>query len=690
MRHHAALGLEARHGRRLVLGPEAPLGAVHADGLGHGARRRLGVAGQDRRLDAGRGQRPHGGGRGRADAVGELDLARRRAVHADRHGGVAGLAVRRRPPDLHAPALDGRGDALADARLEAQRRAEREAARLGGAHERLSQRMLRELLGARREAEQLVGIPRGGRADRGELRAALGERARLVQRDEVDGGEPLQRVAAAEEHAALGRAAGADEHGGRGGEPERARAGDDEHRDGRHERVREAGAERQPDARRDHGDAEHDRHEDRRDAVGEALDGRAPPLRLAHEPDDARQGRVAADGRGAHRERAGAVDGRAGDGVARRLLDREGLAGQHRLVDGRAALLDLAVDGHALAGAHLEHVAHGDGLDGDVLRPARGHAARRLGRERHEPLDGFAGAAARARLQPAPAQDERHDHRRGLEVDRRRRSTGRDESRRHHGERAEAERRADAERDERVHVGRAVARRRPAGGEKAAPRPEHDRGREREHEPARARKVERAVRHRDPHDGQRQRRRDEGGAAELPELALTRRRGRLVVEPPEVRREARRGEPCAERGRRRGGRDEADARRALTRLYAHDAGDPGHGGGDAVERRARHGQRRRPDAVAGALDGRREARRVGRRAVVDDGRLARRGVDGRPADARRRREPALDAARAGGARHAGHGQRELGVGGGDGIGHRGSDAPAGAPSYGGGAGCVGR
>ena len=58
------------------------------------------------------------------------------------------------------------------------------------------------------------------------------------------------------------------------------------------------------------------------------------------ELDDPGQGRVAADPRGAHDERAGGVERRADDRVTGPCRDRDRLAGQHRLVDRGAALDD--------------------------------------------------------------------------------------------------------------------------------------------------------------------------------------------------------------------------------------------------------------------------------------------------------------------------------------------------------------
>ena len=71
-----------------------------------------------------------------------------------------------------------------------------------------------------------------------------------------------------------------DRHGR--GEPERARAGDDQHGDGGDERVGEArlGPPHRPGDEGQHGDQDDERHEPAGDRVGEALDRRAAALRL--------------------------------------------------------------------------------------------------------------------------------------------------------------------------------------------------------------------------------------------------------------------------------------------------------------------------------------------------------------------------------------------------------------------------
>ena len=115
--------------------------------------------------------------------------------------------------------------------------------------------------------------------------------------------------------------------------------------------------EEEPARERRQREPDHDRDEDGRDAVGEPLDGRLARLRLGHQPGDLGEGRVGADAGGADDQPAGRVHGRAGDLVSRPDVHRNGLAGQHRLVDGGAPLDDDAVGRELLAGPDDEQVA---------------------------------------------------------------------------------------------------------------------------------------------------------------------------------------------------------------------------------------------------------------------------------------------------------------------------------------------
>ena len=123
---------------------------------------------------------------------------------------------------------------------------------------------------------------------------------------------------------------------------------------------------------------DHDRDEHARDAVGEPLDRGLAGLGVADEPRDLRQRGVGADPGGAHDEAPARVDPGARDRVPGLLLDRHRLPREQRLVDGSGPLLDDAVGGDLLAGAHDEAVADGQPLDGDAALAAVGAEDRDL------------------------------------------------------------------------------------------------------------------------------------------------------------------------------------------------------------------------------------------------------------------------------------------------------------------------
>ena len=82
-----------------------------------------------------------------------------------------------------------------------------------------------------RESEYLVCVLAVGDARRRQGHHAGCDRAGLVEHDGVDPAGGLQHLGALDQDAQLCAAAGADHQRGRRGQPERARAGDDQHRD---------------------------------------------------------------------------------------------------------------------------------------------------------------------------------------------------------------------------------------------------------------------------------------------------------------------------------------------------------------------------------------------------------------------------------------------------------------------------
>ncbi len=194
--------------------------------------------------------------------------------------------------------------------------------------------------------------------------------------------------------------------------------------------------------------------------------------------DDLGQHGLSADLPRLEAEGARGVQRAARDLDASGLLDRDRLARQHGFIDEGGAVRDHAVDRHPLAGAHHDHVADLDRIDGHVLLDAVAHHAGGLGLQRHQTTDRLTRAPLGPRLDPAPDQDQGDDHRRRLEIDVGR--AFRQPLRRKGRHRREGPGRRRAQHDEGVHV------RRPAqqGGHALAVEddPRHEQHEGRQHE----------------------------------------------------------------------------------------------------------------------------------------------------------------------------------------------------------------
>ena len=220
-------------------------------------------------------------------------------------------------------------------------------------------------------------------------------------------GEALQRLGVLDQHAGLRAAAGRRHDRHRRRQPQRAGAGDDQHRDRRDDGEDHArlGPEQRPDDEGDDRDQHHGRHEAARDPVGQPLDRRAAS---------------AAPWRPSRRCRASMVS--APTFSARmtsvpfllsvppiswspsRLLDRHRLAGDHRFVDRGAAFEHDAVDRNAVARADAQPVAGLHLVERHVgLGAVGGDAPRGLRREVEQRADRRAGALARLAA-PAPGR----------------------------------------------------------------------------------------------------------------------------------------------------------------------------------------------------------------------------------------------------------------------------------------------
>ena len=228
---------------------------------------------------------------------------------------------------------------------------------------------------------------------------------------------------------------------------------------------------------------------------------------------------------GADHEAALPVDRGAGDAIPRLLRDRQRLAGEHGLVDVRAAFEHRAVDRNLFPGPHAQlvadlHLGKRNFFFFAVLQPQC-----RVRCQREQPPDRLAGLAHGAQLHDFADRDQRHDHRRGLEV----RADlptvhaelggkqPRGEDRGH----AVEIRQPHAQADQRIHVGAAVLERQPELVQERPAAPQHHRGREQEldiGEPELRRAQHR--RHRDHRERRAERRADPEPAREVAQLGI--------------------------------------------------------------------------------------------------------------------------------------------------------------------------
>ena len=335
-------------------------------------------------------------------------------------------------------------------------RQERESAILSGAQHGVRQRMLGALFCRRGELEQPLFRPSGSRRDGDNARLAFGQRAGLVQQDNIHMGQSLQRFAAFEQDAELRTAPDGDGQGGRYRETHRAGAGNHEHRDGDGKSA--ADIEERPDHEGGNRERDDCRDKNGADTVSQLLHGGARGLGLLDESQNLSQAAFCADGGGAVFDGAVVVEGAADQRVSDILRDRLRLAGQQRLVDGGGAVKHFAVDRYTLAGVKDDDVVgeHGCGGHGQFA-PFFEHARLRrlqLGQRANRVQRALACTCFQPVAQQQKAKDEENRVviETGLDV------VAREQGGPERGRYGVAERCKRAKRDQRMHVGAAVAR----------------------------------------------------------------------------------------------------------------------------------------------------------------------------------------------------------------------------------------
>ena len=198
-------------------------------------------------------------------------------------------------PDHHGPAVDFSLDAFPGVGLKRLGRRNREPPFPGGRGDGGGQRMLARDLDAGGQPQQFRFVLPGHRHDRDHARLALGKRSGLVDDQSIDPLQNLERLGILDQHARGGSPAGTDHDRHRRRQPQRARAGDDQHRDGIDQGVSQPRlrTENCPCEKGDHGNEDHGRNEVRRDDVGQPLNGSPRAPRLADHADDLGEHRFA-------------------------------------------------------------------------------------------------------------------------------------------------------------------------------------------------------------------------------------------------------------------------------------------------------------------------------------------------------------------------------------------------------------
>ena len=194
----------------------------------------------------------------------------------------------------------------------------------------------RSTAAAIRSASSRAQAPVRGHVDDPELAAR--QRAGLVEDHGGEVARLLETAAIADEQSRLRAETRGDGRHQRHGEPERVRAGDDEHRHQPFDGKRAGRSDREPDDERERARDDRDDRQQERGAVGQRLRTGAGRLRLFNQPHDVGERGPLAGARHRHAKGAGAVDG-AGDDL--RALDLCHRTDSPVIIDSFTSLLPL-------------------------------------------------------------------------------------------------------------------------------------------------------------------------------------------------------------------------------------------------------------------------------------------------------------------------------------------------------------
>jgi hypothetical protein len=152
--------------------------------------------------------------------------------------------------------------------------------------------------------------------------------------------------------------------------------------------------------------------------AGQPLDGSAGTLGFAYHLYDLREQSVGPHALRLHHKAARPVDRSSGDLGIDRLFYWDGLAANHRFVDGAAALDDHSVNGDLLARTNTQLVAYTNVRQVHILvRAIRGDATGCLRSEAEQRFDCAACLASGLELEDLPEENQHRNHSRRFEVE---------------------------------------------------------------------------------------------------------------------------------------------------------------------------------------------------------------------------------------------------------------------------------
>ena len=480
--HHddLALALQAADDALLAVGKDSRNDLIHTGFGANGSGGALVVTGQHHHMQTHVPQLLNGAGAVLLDGVRHGDDAAERAVLRKEQRRFAFLRKRvtqrlrfsghrqllRKKPAAAAHqhrAVQHAAQPVAGQRLKLLHPGGGQPVRRGPLLNRPGQRMLAFLFQRKRSGQQFLFADAGSGQNVGDLRRALRDGAGLVQRHDAGLAGLLQRYCRFEQDAVFRAHAVAHHDGHGGGKSQRAGAADDQHRNAPRQRKTGALSRQQPDNDRDGRNAHDGGHEHAGDPVRHLGDGGLGGGGVADHLNDLRQRGVLAHAGGLAAQESGLVQRSGGNGAAGGLVHRDALPGEAGFIHRAGALQNGSVHGDVLAGTHHKHIAFGHLLQRNGHLRAVPQQRGGFGSQLHQPFQRIGGPALGAGLQHFAKGDERQDGGGGLKV--KFVHIG------HHsvhvaphlrvrhgkqGKGAVPEGRRRAQRDQRVHVGRAV------------------------------------------------------------------------------------------------------------------------------------------------------------------------------------------------------------------------------------------